>query len=258
MSSSEDATRLARSLASFADLTIRVSWLRDQLARVGPTTFAGAVESMLTMAQSGQADCRQALLACAILLVVDRKSPALALLSKEAERNAFLGLSRLLAPTHLASEPDDTPADDDRPVSTNGGRELSVGERRALARRPTRRQLERLLADPHPLVLETLFQCPTLTEADVLRVITKRPARLSAVEKLCDTPRWLARHNVRIALIQNPGVPQSIALPLLATCLREDLASVLESTTLSPVVRNAARELLLRLPPLAPGSSILQ
>jgi hypothetical protein len=256
VSSSDDATRLARSLASFADLTIRVSWLRDQLTRLGPTTFAGAVEGVLTMAHAGRADCRQALLACAILLVVDRKSPALALLSKEAERNAFLGLSRLLVPIHLASE--ETQAPDDRPVSTEGGRELSVGERRALARRPTRRQLERLLADPHPLVLETLFECPTLTEADVLRVITKRPARLSAVEKLCDTPRWLARHNVRVALIQNPGVPPTITLPLLATCLREDLASVLESTTLSPVVRNAARELLLRLPPLAPGSSVLQ
>lgn len=255
MSASEDATRLARSLASFADLTIRVSWLRDQLVRVGPPTFARAVEGILTMAQSGQADSRQALLACAILLVVDRKSKALTELSREAERNALLGLSRLLAP---AQEGDEASADDDRPVSNEAGRELSVGERRALARRPSRRQLERLLADPHPLVLEALFQCPTLTEADVLRVITKRPARLSAIEKLCDSPRWLARHNVRIALIQNPGAPQSIALPLLATCLREDLASVLEATNLSPVVRNAARELLLRLPPLAPGSATLQ
>ncbi len=256
MSSSEDTARLVRSLASFADLTIRVSWLRDQLARLGPTVFAGALEGVLTMAQSGQADSRQALLASAILLVVDRKSPALTELSREAERSALLGLSRLLAPP--SPESSGPPSTDDRAVSDGSGKELSVGERRSLARRPTRRQLERLLADPHPLVLETLFQCPTLTEADVLRVITKRPARLSAIEKLCDSPRWLSRPSIRMALIQNPGSPQNIALPLLATCLREDLVSVLASTNLDPIIRNAARELLLRLPPLETTSATLQ
>jgi len=251
---SEDTTRLVRSLASFAELTIRVSWLRDQLGRLGPTAFASTLEDVLSLAQAGQAESRQALLAYAILLVVDRRSPALVDLAREAERSALLGLSRLLAPTPSDST---LPPEDTRAVSDGAGRELTVGERRSLARRPSRRQLERLLSDPHPLVLETLLQCPTLTEADVLRVITKRPARLVAIETIANSPRWLARPTVRIALIQNPGSPQNIALPLLATCLKEDLVSVLDATSLDPVIRNAARETLLRLPPLTPTSVTL-
>lgn len=256
MNSTEVAERLVRSLAAFADLPMRVSWLRDQLMRGDPATFAHGVEGVLGLAQSGKADSRQALLACAVLLVVDRKAPLLATLLHEAEQHALFGLGRLLAT--MSTEPASTGADDERAVSDGSGRELSVGERRALARRPTRRQLERLLSDPHPLVLETLFQCPTLTEADVLRVITKRPARLAAIETLADSPRWLARPSVRMALIQNPGCPQNITLPLLSTCLREDLVSVLEATTLHPTVRNAARETLLRLPPHQPASATLQ
>jgi hypothetical protein len=252
---SEDTARLVRSLASFADLPIRVSWLRDQVGRLGPTAFATTLEGILSQAQAGQGQSRQALLACAIWLVVDRKSPALSELAREAERSALLGLSRLLAPPRAESIP--APAEDARAVTDGAGRELTVGERRSLARRPSRRQLERLLSDPHPLVLETLFQCPTLTEGDVLRVITKRPARLVAIEAVADSPRWLARPTVRVALIQNPGSPQNITLPLLATCLKEDLVSVLEATSLDPVIRNAARETLLRLPPLTPTSGTL-
>lgn len=255
MSSSEVAERLVRSLASFADLSIRVAWLRDQLARAEPAEFARAIDGVLGLALAGHATSRQALLACAVFLVVDRKSPRLEALAREAEQNALFGLGRLLAPPPSGSLA--PPADDERAVSDESGRELSVGERRALARRPSRRQLERLLADPHPLVLETLFQCPTLTEADVLRVATKRPARLHALETLADSPRWLARPSVRIALIQNPGCPQNITLPLLSTCLREDLLSVIEATNLHLTVRNAARETLLRLPPVEAASAAL-
>ena len=256
MNREEVAERLVRSLASFADLPMRVSWLRDQMARSNPAEFAHGIEGVLGLAQSGHAASRQALLACAILLVVDRRSPLLVDLAREAEQSALFGLGRLLA----APGPDSVlpSGDDERAVSDESGRELSVGERRSLARRPSRRQLERLLADPHPLVLEALFQCPTLTEADVLRVVTKRPARLHALETLADSPRWLARPSVRIALILNPGCPKNITLPLLSTCLREDLLSVLESTNLHLTVRNAARETLLRLPPLEPASATLQ
>jgi len=252
----EVATHLVRSLVSLPDLSIRVSWLREQLSKAGPSVMAQGLEGVLNQAQSGQAEARQALLACVILLVIDRKSPAIPELAREAEALALLGLTRLLAPAADEAAPSSRP--DERSVPGESGREMSVGERRALARRPTRRQLERLLADPHPRVLEMLFQCPTLTEADVLRVVTKRPVRLIAIETLTDSPRWLSRPNVRLALIQNPGCPQNIALPLLATCLRADLVSILESTTLHPSVRNAAREMLLRLPPIEPASATLQ
>lgn len=256
MNREEARERLVRSLASFADLPMRVSWLRDQLSRSDIAELARNIEGVLALAQSGHAASRQALLACVVFLVIDRKSPLLLDLCREAEQQALFGLRRLLA----SPSPDSiVPAgDDERAVSDESGRELSVGERRSLARRPSRRQLERLLADPHPLVLEALFQCPTLTEADVLRIATKRPARLHALETLADSPRWLARPNVRLALIQNPGCPQNITLPLLATCLREDLLSILESTNLHLVVRNAARETLLRLPPLELASATLQ
>jgi hypothetical protein len=134
-------------------------------------------------------------------------------------------------------------------------RELTIGERRSLARRPTRLLVAKLMLDPSPLVLSQLYGSPTLVEEDLLTLITKRPARVFALTELVVHTRWMARRRVRFALVQNPGTPTGIALPLVPTLPREDLTSIVQNTTLSGVVRQAALELVERIPPLAVGDN---
>ena len=130
------------------------------------------------------------------------------------------------------------------------GRELTLGERRALARRPKRELFEKLLLDPHPMVMRNLLINPKLTEDDVVRLATKRPARVEVLRELVQLPRWLKRSRVRQALILNPGTPLDITLPLLSVSIRAELLEVIRSTRCPAVVRVTAQELLDRRPPM--------
>jgi hypothetical protein len=130
------------------------------------------------------------------------------------------------------------------------GRELTVGERRSLARRPRRGSIEKLLMDPHPLVIRQLLENPSLVEDDVLRLATQRPARGEALQELVGSTHWLCRRRVRLALVLNPGTPPHVAVPLLVVCNRNDLLEVATTTTVPTLLRVAARELLGKRPPL--------
>jgi hypothetical protein len=89
-----------------------------------------------------------------------------------------------------------------------------------------------------------------LTEDDVLRIATRRPARLVALELLVNSHRWMARRRVRLSLILNPGTPHHIAQPLIATCPRDDLHLIIGTANLSKTLRATAHEIFSRLPPV--------
>ena len=125
-----------------------------------------------------------------------------------------------------------------------------MGERKSLARSPNRRSFDKLLGDPHPLVIRQLLENPRLTEDDVVRMTARRPARLEVLEAIARHGRWLSRPRVRLTVLFNPGSPGAMTMPLLAVCTRNELSEVLHHSESSPVLRSAALELLERLPPL--------
>jgi hypothetical protein len=128
-----------------------------------------------------------------------------------------------------------------------------VGERRSLARRPNRSAFEKLLADPHPLVIRQLLRNPKLTEEDVIYLITRRPAHVVAIREIVAAHRWLTQSRVRMSILLNPGSPSAVAMPLLGLCTRQELAALVRATDIPVTVRATARELLELRPPLGPG-----
>src|SRR6185369_16178692 len=158
-------------------------------------------------------------------------------------------LGRLLR--RAPAPPRSVPPPDAAPVPDYGrGRDLTVGERRSLARAPTRRAFDKLLSDPHPLVIRQLLDNPRLTEDDVVRIAARRPVRPEAVTAIARAERWLKRPRVRLSILLNPGSPPSVAMPLLAACTRSELVEILHGADTSKVLRGTARELLARRPPL--------
>jgi hypothetical protein len=131
---------------------------------------------------------------------------------------------------------------------------LSLGERRALARKPSRAILDKHLADPHPLVIQNLLVNPRLTEDDVVRMAARRPARREVIIEIARSPSWMTRARVRMAVVLNPGTPSEVAVPVLPQLLRAELLDVVTSTLVPTIVRSAARGLLERRPPLPPNS----
>lgn len=240
-------SNLIQSLLSFPELKLRRAWLLDYLQRLSVDESAALLDALCKSSERGEANAREALAAWVAGLVTLTNSDWVGALREHAAERDLLSLARMLRVyTRISGIP---PAA--APVPDYGrGRELTLGERRALARQPNRRAFDKLLRDPHPLVLRNLLGNPRLTEDDVLRLAARRPLRDWITHELAQRPEWLLRPRVRMTLLHNPYADSHVAMALLVLCKRDELAEILENTSLHPVLRSSARELLDRRPPL--------
>lgn len=131
----------------------------------------------------------------------------------------------------------------ERPV-TPRGRSLTLGERKSLARSHRRDLLLHLLRDPHPDVVAILLGNPHLTENDVIKIASSRPAAPESLQIVAESQRWNARYAVRCALAKNPYTPLHLALRLATTLRSEDLRAIASDMQLSPGLRQQAEALL--------------
>lgn len=121
--------------------------------------------------------------------------------------------------------------------------QLTLGERKFLARGRDRYRLERLLLDPNPAVLRNLLRNPNLVEQDVVRLASRRPVRAEVLREVHES-RWGRRYRVRLALVYNPYTPTEVSIKLLAFLLHRDLRSVAADGGLHELVRRQARRLV--------------
>lgn len=234
----EDAERLATVIRSLPEAGLRVAFLRDYLQNTETQEVGRAFDSIAGASSSDSE--REILLALVMLLAGLADDPLLDRLGQIAAADSLPRLSRLLRRGAEVARSQSLP-----PVPDYGaGRELSVGERRAKARTPNRAWFDKLLRDPHPLVIRQLLENPRLTEDDIVRLAARRPANVEALRAIARTD-WLVRSRVRMALIQNPGTPAAIAVPLLAVCTRPELRQVRTNAESSEVLREIAEELLI-------------
>lgn len=243
------AQRWLRAVPTLRHSGLRVAYLRAEIARCPLDAVAEALNDLVGRAEQADPLAREILAAVAPLFA----DPALAewtlALRRAAKARAFLPLDRLLRFERRASSGE--PEVDDRTlVTSSAGRTLTLGERRALARRPSRATLDKLLRDPHPMVIRNLLSNPRLTEDDVLRMAARRPTSPGIIAEIARHPVWSLRPRVRRAIVQNPGAPQEIVMPLLRLLIRPELAEVAAAFDVPVPVRAAAQELLERRPPV--------
>jgi hypothetical protein len=234
----EEAERVATVLRSLPEARLRVAFLRDYLAD-GESSDVSRVFDALA-GSSSRGDDREALLALVMLLAALADDKVLDRLGHNAASQHLTRLSRLLRRAPELNRGQSAPTMPDY----GAGRELTVGERRAMARRPSRASFDKLLKDPHPLVIGQLLENPRLTEDDLIRVAARRPANVEALRAIARTD-WLCQPRVRMSLIHNPGTPSAIAVPLLAVCMRPELEQIRISSECSELVREIAEELLI-------------
>ncbi len=123
-------------------------------------------------------------------------------------------------------------------------RELTLGEKKFLARKPDRNMIEKIKTVRDPQVVYNLLNNPRALERDILSLITKRPTNPEVLRLVSQHPRWNMRYTIRKALVFNPYTPIDVALKLLNTLLKQDLKEITRDKTLSPHLRKRARELI--------------
>ncbi len=124
------------------------------------------------------------------------------------------------------------------------GETLTLGERKALARRLPRQKIDRLLADPNPDVVENLLRNPAMTEREVLRVTSRRPVHPEVLLRVFANTHWSNRYRVRKALVYNPNTPIQVALTLVTFLSGGDLAILGRDPGVHALIRERARAVL--------------
>ncbi|HEY4180856.1 MAG TPA: hypothetical protein VGM90_28620 [Kofleriaceae bacterium] len=123
------------------------------------------------------------------------------------------------------------------------GRPLTLGERKSLARTNKREDILLLTRDPHPAVIAIMLDNPHVTESDVLKISSMRPAVPEALTKVAHHPRWSVRHAIKRALVLNPMTPLADAIRIATTLRAAELTELATDPSLPEPLRKHAADL---------------
>ena len=246
---------LARSLVSRAlsilDSSIREGWMAATLRETPIEQLAEALDVLCHDAEQAVPGSREVMVSIVQVINAEDAGPLAQLLREEAAGRSLVALARFLRRPHVVAHDDRTA--EERVPDYGTGRPLTLGERKALARKPNRASFDALLRDPHPDVIRNLLANPKLTEDDVVRLAARRPPRPDILTEIARTSRWATKARVRMAIVLNPGSPPELAVPLVSLLVRHELKLVMQVTEANPAVRAAAHENLVRRPPSLGG-----
>ncbi|MCL5277035.1 MAG: hypothetical protein M1517_04560 [Deltaproteobacteria bacterium] len=134
----------------------------------------------------------------------------------------------------------------DEPLPEPGIGGMPLGLRKSLSKSHSRDTIEKLLYDPDPSVIGILLNNPRTTEADVVKIVSRRPNSGDILRTVSAHERWRHRYAVQCGLAMNPYTPAGIAMRILPYLLSFDLIKIASDTRLPDAVRAQARTILRR------------
>jgi hypothetical protein len=233
----ERAASWAKTLSHLRDTALQVGWIRDQIAVLGAARASDVLTVVLARAEQREERYSTLLL---------RVSLALATPEMAALKRAIAGVADIRGQEALARflggpESDEGGEQEQEPKLPDfgQGRQLTLGERKALARKRDRNLLARALRDPAPDVIRILLGNPALVEEDIVRLAARRPISPDVLDQVFQNQRWVLRYRVRLALAMNPFTPEEIVLQLVPHLTPSDMRELGQLGHISERVRNA-------------------
>jgi hypothetical protein len=101
--------------------------------------------------------------------------------------------------------------------------QLPLGQKITLARRGTARVAGALLAEGHAQVLSIVLDNGSLTEAQVLKALSRQTLPVGVVTAVAQHRKWSHTYNVRLALVRHPSSTLSTILAYLPELTVSDL-----------------------------------
>lgn len=241
-------SRFKKSLASIStlpELRMRAAKLGETLEELPVDQASWWLDQLVRGAIWGHEPEYDAMLACGYWLIEKRREDDYGLferLYKQAHktgREVVLSLLRDPPPHQALPEGKRLPE-----PRLQIDREVSVGERRQMARQAKRKMIDQLLLDPNPLVVSQVLRNPNVRESDVLQVASRRPNTPEILFEIIQIMRWYKRNRVREALVMNPYNSTGQSLRLLPTLGIQVLRSVKNSRHIHPAVIETAELLV--------------
>ena len=101
--------------------------------------------------------------------------------------------------------------------------QLPLGQKITLARRGPARVVGALLADGHAKVIPVALDNPNVTEAQVLKVLSREKLPTALIPAISHHRKWSVSYNVRLALVRHPLSPLATILAYLPEITVSDL-----------------------------------
>lgn len=213
-----------------------------ELARVDPLDANELVGHLIALARSGWEPATHILSACVSALAMEAEQiPYAEELRRLAHVQSLPTVADLFAEGPARQEMDaGAAAKADARVFTQ-----SLGHLKQQAR-VTRDPdvLSRLATASNPSVVRNALLNPRLTEALVVRMAARRPARPEPLVEIWKSPRWSVRHAVRRALVFNPYLPPEVGAKIVPLLNVTDLAELAGDSSVHPALREQAARLL--------------
>src|ERR1700719_1024798 len=115
--------------------------------------------------------------------------------------------------------------------------QLPLGQKITLARRGTARVAGALLAEGHTQVLAIALDNPGLTEAQVLKALSRETLPVGVVKAIAQHRKWSHTYNVRLALVRHPSSTLSTILAYLPELTVSDLRELASPGIVSESLR---------------------
>ncbi len=231
------AQQIVSALCVVPERSMRAHLLIEKLCTLSPEHVARLLQTIITEAAARRGGYCLVLEALSVPQLTLRAGNAFMSDVYVAARQA--GFEELL---RILSRPGLGRACDDR--HETGADEIPSGVRVAMARSGNRQQLSRMLSDTNPLVIRTLLNNPALTESDVLKLSSRRPAAADVQREVYHSRKWSARYSVKKALVLNPYTPTDIGMKIVHMLMIQDLRTIAESRDLHPWLRETALQYL--------------
>lgn len=119
--------------------------------------------------------------------------------------------------------------------------QLPLGQKLTLARRGSARVAGGLVAEGHPYVVRIALDNPLLTEAQVLKVLSRGKLPATVVTAIASHRKWSYLYNVRVALVRHPQTPLQRVLAFLPDLTLNDLRELCEASGLTENLRQYLR-----------------
>ena len=242
-SSSIQADQLAQRVATILDMSVRIGYLRHLLQQMDVEHVADLITTTKANAEKKKPLYSDLLLYIFLGLSDESceqlKHAVATLLDSRDQQD----LSKM-----LLQSPDDIDRQGVRVPDFGLGRQVTLGERKAFARKSARETIARALRDPNVSVIRILLDNPALTESDVVRICARRPILPEILREVFRSWRWIVRNRVKTAIVLNPHTPLDISLQLAPQLTSPDLRQVITTPNLPQELYEFCQRLLSRTP----------
>jgi len=247
-----------------------VAHSRSAAARTAPSNRSG--DALFDLVQSARADVLAALLenpdfdrdhAALLPILLERKDLPETVLERISKRTRWMDdaavrrklvahahvprrvATRLLREFHLLDlvqfslQPSTPPESRRLAEELIVGRigQLPLGQKKMLARRGSANVAGALLAESAAAVVAAALDNSFLSEAQVLKALSRRTLEAHAVSAIGHHAKWSQHRAVRLALVVHPHVPPELALAFLPELPRRDLEDLAAHPNLSASAR---------------------